>query len=127
MQPSPSGDSGRGELGADGTVSVAPDWTPDEAFACVRAAACRVLEVAPERVRAGTCLDDLGADSLALIEMAELMEDELAQRSPCRVRVDDVALVQARTFGDLADELSRALARTPGARTQHRAAAERGT
>lgn len=93
-------------------------------FACVRAAACRVLEVAPERVAAGTCLDDLGADSLALIEMAELMEDEVARRSRYRVRVDDIALVRARTFGDLADELSHALARRPGG-TPHRAAARR--
>jgi acyl carrier protein len=115
VQPSPGGDSG----------SVATEWTPDDAFACVRAAVCRVMEVAPEGVTPGTRLDELGADSLAVIEMAELMEDEVAQRSRYRVRVDDVVLVGARTVGQLADELWRSLATTPGARTLRRTAAER--
>lgn len=109
----------------DDSASVATDWTPDDTFVCVRAAVCRVLEVAPERVTAGTRLDELGADSLAVIEMAELMEDEVAQRSRYRVRVDDVALVRAGTVGDLAEELWHSLAGTAGARTLRRTAAER--
>ncbi|HEX6446525.1 MAG TPA: acyl carrier protein [Streptosporangiales bacterium] len=115
MQSSPAGGSG----------SVATGWTPDDAFACVRAAACRVLEVSPERVTPGTRLDELGADSLAVIEMAELMEDEVAQRYGHRVRVDDVGLVRACTAGQLADELWRSLMSEPGARTLPRTVAER--
>ncbi|MBO0828741.1 MAG: acyl carrier protein [Streptosporangiales bacterium] len=81
--------------------------------------------MSPERVTASTCLDELGADSLAVVEMAELMEEAVAQRSRHRVRVDDVALVRARTFADLAGELSRSLARVPGVGTPHPASAER--
>jgi acyl carrier protein len=115
VQPSAGGGSG----------SDATEWTPDDAFACVRAAVCRVLEVAPERVAPDTRLDELGADSLAVIEMADLMEDEVAQRSGYRVRVDDVALVRARTVGQLAGELWRSPATAARARTLRRAAAER--
>lgn len=84
--------------------------TPDDAFDCARAAVCRVMEVPPDSVTAATRLaGDLGADSLAVIETAELMEDEIARRFRLRVAVDDLALVRTATVGGLADELWRAL------------------
>lgn len=89
--------------------------TPDDAFDCARAAVCRVMEVAPDSVTPATRLvDELGADSLAVIETAELMEDEIARRFRLRVAVDDLALVRTATVGGLADELWRSLTTARG-------------
>ena len=91
--------------------------TTDDVLACVRAAVCRVMEVAPETVTpARRLVEELGADSLAIVEMAELMEDEMARRFRLRVVVDDIGLVRARTVGGLAGELSSALEAMKGPR-----------
>lgn len=87
-----------------------PEGAPAEApvvFDCVRRAVCRVLELAEDAVHAEQRLVDLRADSLAIVEIAELMEAEVALHWRVHVHVDDVSLVSARTVGDLADELGR--------------------
>lgn len=69
---------------------------------CVRRAICRVLELAEDAVHVEQALvDDLRADSLAIVEIAELMEAEVARQWRVHVHVDDVALVSARTVGEL--------------------------
>ena len=41
-----------------------------------------ILEIEPERITEGASFgDDLGADSLALIELVEALEEELGERS----------------------------------------------
>lgn len=103
-------------VSADRTRDVV-EPTADDALACVRAAVGRVMEVAPESVAAQLRLvEDLGADSLAIIEMAELMEDEMARRFRVRVAVNDVALVRTRTVAGLADELWRSFSAMQGPR-----------
>jgi acyl carrier protein len=50
----------------------------DRVFEIVRAAIARVLEIDPASIRRGTGLTtDLHADSLALVEMVELVESEV--------------------------------------------------
>lgn len=87
----------------------------DDVLHCVRVAVGRVLELAPDAVTPQLKLiDDLGADSLAIVEIAELMEDELARTFRLRVAVDDVALVRTTTVQGLCDGLLAALARRSG-------------
>lgn len=89
----------------------------DDVYDCVRAAISRVMEIDPDVVTPQLLLaDQLGADSLAIIEIVELMEDEVARRYRLRVRVDDVALMRTRQVSGLAAELRRALAAMGGAR-----------
>lgn len=85
--------------------------TADDAFACVRAAVARVMEVAPATVKPELRLvEDLGADSLAVVEMAELMEDEMTRRFRVYPVVDNMRLPQARTVSALAELLWQAVA-----------------
>ncbi|MQA76745.1 MAG: hypothetical protein GEU88_21040 [Solirubrobacterales bacterium] len=96
-------------VSADRTRDVV-EPTADDVFECARGAVCRVMEVEPAAVIAPLRLvEELGADSLAIIEMAEVMEEEMTRRFRLRVSVDDVALMTTRTVGGLVDELRRAL------------------
>lgn len=73
----------------------------DEVLAVVRAMAQRLLDVDPGEVQEATSLvDDLAVDSLALVEYAMALEDEL------RVRIAEQDLAEARTVGQLVDLLS---------------------
>ncbi|MQA05164.1 MAG: hypothetical protein GEV07_21365 [Streptosporangiales bacterium] len=102
---------------ADQTRDVV-EPSADDVFDCVRTAISRVMEVDPETVTPVLRLaDQLGADSLAIIEMVELMEDEVARRYRLRVHVDDVALMRTREVAGLATELQRALTALGGSRT----------
>lgn len=84
----------------------------DDVFECARAAVCRVLELSPDDVTPSSRLvKDLGADSLARVEIAEVMEEDAARRWGVRVHVDDVTLTASRTVGRLAEELE---AKLPG-------------
>ena len=70
----------------------------------VRAAVVRVLEVDPATVTRRTRLvEDLRADSLALVEVVELVEEELAPRAPAGLHVDDDAMEDLTTVGDAVD------------------------
>ena len=72
--------------------------TRDEALDVLRRAVARVLEVAPDGLTGATRLvEDLQADSLALVEVVELVEEELG------IRVDDALLDDLVTLGDAAD------------------------
>jgi acyl carrier protein len=63
-----------------------------------------VLDLEADDLREDTPLDDLGADAMARIQWADVVEETAdAQGTPRRV--EDAALASAVTLGDLADHL----------------------
>jgi len=73
----------------------------DEVLAVVRSVAQRLLDVDPGQVQETTSfVDDLAVDSLALVEYAMALEDEL------HVRLAEEDLAETRTVGQLVDLLS---------------------
>jgi acyl carrier protein len=77
--------------------------TADQVLEVVRAAIATVLELDPARIDAATTLADLGADSLALVVMAELLEEQVGPSAPPGYRIGDRELAELRTVGDVAD------------------------
>ena len=82
-----------------------PAISQDEAFAVIRDAISAVLDVQPADVTRETRLaEDLHADSLALVEIVELVEERLAEGWPGLVpasfRLEDAGLEELRTVGD---------------------------
>ncbi|HMA45915.1 MAG TPA: phosphopantetheine-binding protein [Frankiaceae bacterium] len=78
--------------------------TEDEVFAVIRDAIVTVLEVEPGGVRRETALvDDLRVDSLALVEMVELVEERLRPLTGGRFHIDDDDLDTLVTVGDTVD------------------------
>ena len=62
-----------------------------------------ILEIDPNTVNEGDSFaDDLDADSLALIELVEAIEEELAERSGA-FRIDDEALEDLKSVRDAVD------------------------
>jgi acyl carrier protein len=62
-----------------------------------------ILEVKPESISEGNSFgDDLGADSLALIELVEALEEELSERT-VGFRIDDEDLEDLKTVRDAVD------------------------
>jgi acyl carrier protein len=89
-------------------VTASPP-TADEVLAVVRGAVATVLEVDPAGVDAGTRFrEDLQADSLALVEIVEIVEEELAGRAP-GFHVEDEELDGLRTVGEAVDLAVRRL------------------
>ena len=69
-------------------------------FGVVRDAVARVLEVDAGTITPATTFGaDLGADSLALVEVAELVEEALVGRSP-GFRLEDEVLERLVTVGE---------------------------
>ncbi len=72
--------------------------------------ACRalghVLGVAPSQLRADSPLPDIGADSVAVLVFADVVEAFAAQAQLVEFTVDSGRLRVARSVGDLADSLS---------------------
>ena len=82
----------------------------EEALDLTAAAVARVLEVPAASVRPSTRLaEDLAADSLAIVEIVELVEAELLARAGRVVRLDDERLDALRTIDDVVDEVLAAL------------------
>jgi len=80
-----------------------PDGPPD-VFGVIRDAIATVLEIDPATVRRdSTFREDLRADSLALVEMAEIVEERLAPRAASGFHIDDGDLEDLRTVGDAVD------------------------
>ena len=61
-----------------------------------------ILEIDPHTVNEGDFADDLDADSLALIELVEAIEEELAERS-VDFRIDDEDLEDLKSVRDAVD------------------------
>jgi acyl carrier protein len=67
----------------------------------VRNAVARVLEIDPGAVTAAsTFVGDLHADSLALVEIVEIVEEQLAPHARGGFRIDDEDLEELRTVGE---------------------------
>jgi len=75
----------------------------DEVLEVVRAAIATVLERDAETIVAETTFEALGADSLALVVMAEIIEERLAPVAPAGFRLGDRELAELRAVSDAVD------------------------
>jgi acyl carrier protein len=74
-----------------------------EVFELVRDRLADILEIDPSRISEGQSFaDDLEADSLALIELVEAIEEELSERT-VGFRIDDEDLEDLKTVRDAVD------------------------
>ncbi len=72
-------------------------------FEIVRANLADILEIDPATITEGQSFtDDLDADSLALIELVEALEEELGERS-VGFRIEDEDLEDLKTVRDAVD------------------------
>ncbi len=77
--------------------------TRDDVVALIRDRLADILEIEPEQIKEGDSFaDDLDADSLALIELVEALEEELADRT-VGFRIDDEDLQDLKTVRDAVD------------------------
>ncbi len=75
----------------------------DEVLSLVQEHLADILEIEPSDVGEGDSFaDDLDADSLALIELVEAIEEELAERS-VGFRIEDEDLQDLRSVRDAVD------------------------
>ena len=78
--------------------------TADDVFEIVRAAVARVMEIDPATVTRSTSFAaDLHADSLALVEVVEIVEGQLRARVGDRFVIDDDDIEDLDTVGAAAD------------------------
>ncbi|TML69014.1 MAG: acyl carrier protein [Actinobacteria bacterium] len=76
---------------------------PEEVFALVRERLAEILEIDESRItRESRFTEDLDADSLALIELVEVLEEEIGERT-VGFSVDDEDLDDLHTVGDAVD------------------------
>ena len=74
-----------------------------QVFELVRDRLADILEIEPSAITEGSSFaDDLEADSLALIELVEALEEELGERS-VGFRIDDEDLEDLKTVRDAVD------------------------
>jgi acyl carrier protein len=82
---------------------MARDLTPEQVLALLRDAVAVVLERDPSTLHRSTrFVEDLQADSLALVEIVEIVEADLARTRP-GFRIADEDLDGLATLGDAAD------------------------
>ena len=75
----------------------------DEIFDIVRDRLADILEIDPSTISEGqSFVDDLDADSLALIELVEALEEEVGDRT-VGFRIDDEDLADLKTVRDAVD------------------------
>ena len=75
----------------------------DEIFAIVRDRLVDILEIEPSTISEGqSFVDDLDADSLALIELVDGLEEDLSERT-VGFRIDDEDLEDLKTVRDAVD------------------------
>ncbi len=76
----------------------------------VRGCLADILEISPTDIAESASFgDDLGADSLALIELVEALEEELGERT-VGFRIDDEDLEDLKTVRDAVDYVVAKLA-----------------
>jgi acyl carrier protein len=72
-------------------------------FELIRDRLAEILEIDPSGIKEGDSFsDDLEADSLALIELVEALEEELGERT-VGFRIDDEDLEDLKTVRDAVD------------------------
>ena len=75
----------------------------EQVFELIRGCLADILEIGPDKISEGASFgDDLGADSLALIELVEALEEELSERT-VGFRIDDEDLEDLKTVRDAVD------------------------
>jgi len=75
----------------------------DEIFQIVRDRLADILEIEPDTISEGqSFVDDLDADSLALIELVEALEEEVGERT-VGFRIEDEDLEDLKTVRDAVD------------------------
>jgi acyl carrier protein len=80
-----------------------------QVFELIRDRLADILEIEPDTITEGSSFgDDLNADSLALIELVEALEEELADRT-VGFRIDDEDLEDLKTVRDAVDYVSAKL------------------
>lgn len=78
--------------------------THDEVLAVVQSAVATVLELEPSSVTRATRFSaDLRADSLALVEIVEIVEETLAPRARAGFHIEDEDLDGLVTVGEAVD------------------------
>jgi acyl carrier protein len=74
-----------------------------EVFGIIRDRLADILEIEPDSISEGqSFVDDLGADSLALIELVEAIEEELGERT-VGFRIEDEDLADLKSVRDAVD------------------------
>lgn len=77
--------------------------TRQDVVSLIRDRLADILEIEPDQIKEGDSFaDDLDADSLALIELVEALEEELADRT-VGFRIDDEDLQDLKTVRDAVD------------------------
>lgn len=77
--------------------------TAEQVLELLRRAVAHVLEVDPSTLQRSTrFVEDLKADSLALVEIVEMVEEDLTRTRP-GFRIDDQDLDGLATLGDAVD------------------------
>jgi acyl carrier protein len=80
-----------------------------QVFELIRDRLADILEIEPDTISESSSFsDDLSADSLALIELVEALEEELADRT-VGFRIDDEDLEDLKTVRDAVDYVSAKL------------------
>ncbi len=75
----------------------------DEVFKLIQDSLAEILEIEPDKISEGASFaDDLDADSLALIELVEALEEELSERS-VGFRIEDEDLEDLKVVRDAVD------------------------
>jgi acyl carrier protein len=88
---------------------------PDQVFTLIRERLAEILEIEESGIaRESRFDDDLDADSLALIELVEALEEDLGERT-VGFSVDDEDLVELNTVGDAVDYVLARLKAASGA------------
>jgi acyl carrier protein len=84
-----------------------------QVFELIRDRLADILEIGPETItEASSFTEDLDADSLALIELVEALEEELGERS-VGFRINDEDLEDLKTVGDAVDYVVTRLGQAP--------------
>ncbi len=74
-----------------------------EVFKLIQDSLAEILEIEPDKITEGASFaDDLDADSLALIELVEALEEELSERS-VGFRIEDEDLEDLKVVRDAVD------------------------
>lgn len=80
-----------------------------QVFELIRDRLADILEIEPDRINeSDSFADDLSADSLALIELVEALEEELGERT-VGFRIDDEDLEDLKTVRDAVDYVTAKL------------------
>ncbi len=75
----------------------------DEVLTLIRDRLADILEIEPDTIKEGdSFVDDLDADSLALIELVEGLEEEIGERT-VGFRIEDEDLEDLKTVRDAVD------------------------